>query len=160
MTTVTPVRSHGALFVPYCKNFCINRQTVCADRNIWSTLMWLWQLAFRRAHRDRGVTSVEVLLTRASINNASYLSLTRSGSLQSSAVGSQYVCEWASRADPLFLWSPPHRQHFYKCARQQKCIHFYWQQCQRTKHEIVTSSPVLNARLSFIHKPQSLTPMQ
>jgi hypothetical protein len=36
---------------------------------------------------------VEVLLTRASINIASYLSLTRSGSLQSSAVGSQYVCE-------------------------------------------------------------------
>jgi hypothetical protein len=36
--------------------------------------------------------SVEVLLTRASINRASYLSLTRSGSLQSSAVGSQYVC--------------------------------------------------------------------
>jgi hypothetical protein len=39
------------------------------------------------------MTSVEVLLTRTSSNNASYPGLTRSGSLQSSAVGSQYVCE-------------------------------------------------------------------
>jgi hypothetical protein len=108
--------------------------------------MWLWPLAFRRAHRDRDICHLWKYCGSAPASTMHHISVLPAAGRYKAVLWVCNMCVSKSCADPLFVWSL-HRQHFCKCARQQKCIHFCWQQCQRTKHKIVTSSPVPNARL-------------